>query len=105
MSYTFHFICDGDMQSHVGNTRGLERAIRRTVDVTSEQLKEQLGGFLEAIDSIINVPAFTEKNGFVMDEIELNLSVGAEGEISVLSSATGGISASSGIKIKLKRKQ
>lgn len=105
MSYMFQFICDEDMQSSVGNMRGLNRALRRTTEVDSEQLKKQFEEFLKAMNSIFDISTFTEKCSFALDEIELNLSVGSEGKISILSSVTGGISAGSGIKIKLKRRE
>lgn len=105
MSYMFQFTYDDDMQNLVGNTRGLNRASRRTTEVDSEQLKEQFDNFLKAIDSLFDVPVSSRSDGLMLDEIELSLSVGSEGKISILSSVSGGISANSGIKIKLKRKE
>ncbi len=104
MSYMFQFISD-DEKNSVSNTRGLNSTLKGKTEVASEQLKEQFDGFLKAVDSLFDVPACTGKGGLILDEIELNLSVGSEGKISILSSVAGGISANSGIKIKLKRKE
>lgn len=104
MNYMFHLICDGEMQGSYGNTRGLNYT-RKITEVNYEQLKQQFDGFLKAIDSLFDNSAFAQNSSFVVDEVELNLSIGTEGQISILSSIAGGFSASSGVRIKLKRKQ
>ncbi|MCD7789588.1 MAG: hypothetical protein LUH55_03355 [Bacteroides thetaiotaomicron] len=103
MSYTFRIICYEENVNAGNVTRG-GNAISRLKDATipKEKLKSQFDNFMEALAEVVNSEKL-QKSGFAVDEIELEISISAQGEISILTAVSGGVNSSSGIKIKLKR--
>jgi hypothetical protein len=76
--------------------------IERRATVSPETLQNNLKSFLGSMETAISgVPQLL--GGYALDEIELSLEVGAEGEIGLL--GTGGkLSGKGSISLKLKRK-
>jgi len=66
--------------------------------VIKENVKKVLSGLTEVFETVDN-----EK--YHVDEIEVTLQVGSQGEVSILSTVSGSVNLSSGIKVTIKRKQ
>jgi hypothetical protein len=74
--------------------------VRRKTTIAPESLQEKLSAFLRSMDTALGgIPALL--GAYKVDEIELSLEIGAEGELSIL--GTGGkITGTSGITLTLK---
>ncbi len=69
--------------------------------VKSDIVQENLRTMLNSLDDVLaNQPA--EVAGFVLDEIEFNLGLNAQGGFELIGKITAGVQA--GVKLKLKRK-
>lgn len=79
----------------------LGRLIERRAEISPEKLKKNLASFLDSMGSAMaGVPDFLA--GYKLEEIELSLEIGAEGEIGLL--GTGGkLSGKGSITLKLKK--
>lgn len=73
----------------------------KVVDVSVETISRNLVKTVSGLLKVLDTPQL-KSDCFVVDEVEVNLAVGAEGEISVLSSSVG-TNTSSSLTIRLKR--
>ena len=91
---------DDEEQSGFADFSFKSKLSRCRVDyhVINENVKNVLSGLAEVFETIDN-----EK--YHVDEIEVTLQVGSQGEVSILSTVSGSINLSSGIKVTIKRKQ
>lgn len=69
-----------------------------SIDVVKENMVKTLDGIIEIFEN-----EQLENRGFCVDEIEVALTVGCEGTVSVLSAVSGQASMQSSIVVKLKR--
>jgi hypothetical protein len=78
----------------------LRGIVRRKTTIPPESLQEKLSTFLRSMNTALGgIPALL--GAYKVDEIELSLEIGAEGELSIL--GTGGkITGTSGITLTLK---
>lgn len=73
--------------------------VLKPVKVDPNTVAESLQGILSALTPVIE--AEPTKKGLVIDELELGLTISADGEVGFIASVSAGIEAS--IKLKLKR--
>ena len=66
--------------------------------VVKDNIKKVLCGLTEVFETI-------DDEKYHVDEIEVTLQVGSQGEVSILSTVSGSVNLSSGIKVTIKRKQ
>ena len=77
----------------VNNT--FSKAIER--QAIDENIKNVLRSLTKVFEDI-------ENDKYFIDEIEVTLNVGAQGEVSILSTVSGSVNLNSGIKVLIKRK-
>ncbi len=75
--------------------------VPKTKSIDAETLGENLNNFISSISSALD--CCSENNSYEIDEISLNVSIGVEGQISLLSLGSN-ISSQTGLTITLKRK-
>lgn len=73
--------------------------VLKPVKVDPQTIAESLQGILAALTPVVE--AKPAKSGLVIDELELGLTISADGEVGFIASVSAGIEAS--IKLKLKR--
>jgi hypothetical protein len=78
------------------------RALDVVVEVATDVLKARLGDLARTLsDAAASAPA---DSVFEVSELSFTLHVGADGEVSVMSLAKGGVSAGAGIDVTLRRR-
>lgn len=91
----------GDEEDDV-YAKGLGDAIARRIPVPTMDLKRELDGFLNEIDSLFS-DIETNISRLELKEIDLNINISTSGKISLIGSVETGVEG--GITIKLKRKK
>ena len=69
------------------------------VKVDAEKIAKSLNELVDALSFIVSKPA--SKPGFSVDELELNLTISATGEVGFIASVSAGVEAS--ITVRMKR--
>lgn len=90
-----------DLQTKMAQPGFFGRMVERRAQISPDTLKQNLNKFLDSMGgAMAGIPGTLA--GFELDEIELSLEVGAEGEIGLL--GTGGkLSGKGSITLKLKK--
>jgi len=70
--------------------------------ISSEVIAESFDGFINGLNEVLGKHSTSIGNGFVIDEIELNLTINASGSIELIAKA--GAEIEGAIKMVLKRK-
>ncbi len=79
-----------------------DRASRQRSYITAEELKQNLGEFIEVVEMSFD-RAESAKSGLQLEEIELSIEISGNGKVSLL--GIGGEAAAKGaVKLKFKRK-
>ncbi|MCW5795338.1 MAG: hypothetical protein KIS97_13475 [Nitrospira sp.] len=73
----------------------------KVIELPSDVIANNLQNFIGVFESTID-PAVKNDGNFQIDEVELNLSISAEGGFSLIGQMSGGVETS--VKVKLKRR-
>ena len=78
------------------------RSLSQRVQVNVEDLKREIGNLLSAVGDVFDQAQ--AESGLALEEVELSIEVGSEGQISILGSG-GKVTGSGGIKLSFKRQR
>lgn len=89
---------------NVENAHDLDSMVTTNNTISVSALKNEISKTINDVIEVIDLENLNSK-GFDVEELAFNLNINAEGKVSLLSCLSGGISAQSGITIKIVRKK
>lgn len=79
---------------------GSTTVVQASTDIVKKNLRHVIDESMKLLDSVQD----TDSN-YEVDELELNLGIGAEGEVSILSAVTGSASITTSMKLVIRKKK
>jgi len=79
------------------------RSAKQKADVDDNELKKNIIKNIKTIISLFDEDQFSGK-GYEVSELEFNLSISADASVSLFSAFSAGVSGSSGITVRIKKK-
>jgi len=87
----------------IGGER-LDNLVNHSLFFNAEDLKQKINQAIHSVVSLIDEQSLNIK-GYEVSELEFSLNINADGNVSILSIVSGGVSVQSGITIKIGRKK
>ena len=99
-------ICEDFEQKNIQGFGGerLDKVVNCSLLFESDELKPKINQAIQSVVSLIDDKALNDK-GYEVSELEFSLNINADGNISILSIVSGGVSVKSGITIKIGKKR
>jgi hypothetical protein len=82
----------------------LDKLTNHSLLFEAKDLKLKINQAIQSVVSLIDEKSLNDK-GYEVSELEFSLNISADGNVSILSIVSGGISVQSGITIKIGRKK
>lgn len=106
MEGIIRIICEDSEQLSVQGIGGerIDRLVNHSMLFESEDLKPKINHAINSIVSLIDEKQLNDQ-GYEVSELEFSLNINADGNVSILSIVSGGVSVKSGITVKIGRKR